>query len=199
MVGYVNGVQQFSFADSSGYGIISGANALRFFKDDTASGDLLDDLFSSKPAAPPDEYCRQQAQQEHRRPLRGQEVVADGANHAEEKTAQHGPERTADTAHQRGREGDQAALGAVRAERARVVEREHKGSGAREGTAQSKGPADGSVPVDTNHLRKLLILCDRSDSAAQPCAQQDVRGHYDEQDGGNPHKHIGCLQNDAAR
>ncbi len=39
VVGYVNGVQQFSFADSGGYGIISGANALRFFKDDTAADD----------------------------------------------------------------------------------------------------------------------------------------------------------------
>ena len=34
VVGYVNGIQQFSFADNSGYGIISEANTLRFFKDD---------------------------------------------------------------------------------------------------------------------------------------------------------------------
>lgn len=39
VVGYVNGVQQFSFTDSSGYGIISGSSDLRFFKDNTAADD----------------------------------------------------------------------------------------------------------------------------------------------------------------
>ena len=39
VIGYVNGVQQFTFADSSSYGVISGANDLRFFKDDTTSDD----------------------------------------------------------------------------------------------------------------------------------------------------------------
>lgn len=39
VVGYVNGVQQFSFVDSSGYAIISSANDLRFFKDNTAVND----------------------------------------------------------------------------------------------------------------------------------------------------------------
>jgi hypothetical protein len=33
VVGYVNGVQQFSFVDTTGNGVISGANDLRFFKD----------------------------------------------------------------------------------------------------------------------------------------------------------------------
>ena len=36
LVGYVNGAQQFSFADSSNYGVLSSANDLRFFKDDGA-------------------------------------------------------------------------------------------------------------------------------------------------------------------
>jgi hypothetical protein len=39
VVGYVNGVQQFSFVDSSNYGVISSANDLRFFKDDTTADD----------------------------------------------------------------------------------------------------------------------------------------------------------------
>jgi hypothetical protein len=34
VTGYVNGVPQISFTDSSGYGVISSANDLRFFKDD---------------------------------------------------------------------------------------------------------------------------------------------------------------------
>jgi len=39
VVGYVNGIQQFSFTDSNGYAIINSANDLRFFKDNTASDD----------------------------------------------------------------------------------------------------------------------------------------------------------------
>jgi len=40
VIGYVNGVQQFSFNDSATqYGVISGANDLRFFKDDTTADD----------------------------------------------------------------------------------------------------------------------------------------------------------------
>jgi hypothetical protein len=38
IVGYVDGVQQFSFVDASGDGIISAANTLRFFIDDNESG-----------------------------------------------------------------------------------------------------------------------------------------------------------------
>ncbi len=34
VTGYVNGVQQFSFADNSNYGVLTSANDLRFFKDD---------------------------------------------------------------------------------------------------------------------------------------------------------------------
>ncbi len=37
VVGYVNGIRQFSFTDTSLYGVISSANALRFFKDDGAT------------------------------------------------------------------------------------------------------------------------------------------------------------------
>ncbi|HEX9120155.1 MAG TPA: LamG-like jellyroll fold domain-containing protein [Terriglobales bacterium] len=36
VTGYVNGVQQFSFADTSSLAVIDGANVLRFFKDDNA-------------------------------------------------------------------------------------------------------------------------------------------------------------------
>jgi hypothetical protein len=39
VVGYVNGAQQFSFVDSSENGVISSANDLRFFKDNTTSDD----------------------------------------------------------------------------------------------------------------------------------------------------------------
>jgi hypothetical protein len=39
VAGYVNGAQQFSFADGGNDGVISGANDLRFFKDDTTSDD----------------------------------------------------------------------------------------------------------------------------------------------------------------
>ena len=39
VVGYVNGVQQFNFADNNNYGVISSANDLRFFKDDSTSDD----------------------------------------------------------------------------------------------------------------------------------------------------------------
>jgi hypothetical protein len=38
VVGYVDGVQQFSFVDSGGDGVISAANTLRFFIDDNQSG-----------------------------------------------------------------------------------------------------------------------------------------------------------------
>jgi hypothetical protein len=38
-VGYVDGVQQFSFTDSSSYAVISPANRLVFFRDDTSTGD----------------------------------------------------------------------------------------------------------------------------------------------------------------
>jgi hypothetical protein len=34
VVGYVNGVQQFAFTDTTGHGVISAANTLRLFKDD---------------------------------------------------------------------------------------------------------------------------------------------------------------------
>lgn len=39
VVGYVNGVQQFTFTDSADNAVISGANALRFFKDDNSSSE----------------------------------------------------------------------------------------------------------------------------------------------------------------
>ncbi len=38
VVGYVNGVQQFSFSDASNHAVIDTSNALRFFKDNTSGG-----------------------------------------------------------------------------------------------------------------------------------------------------------------
>ncbi len=37
VAGYVNGVQQFNFADTANYGVLNSANDLRFFKDDGAT------------------------------------------------------------------------------------------------------------------------------------------------------------------
>jgi hypothetical protein len=39
VTGYVDGVQQFQFSDTSSLAVISGSNALRFFRDDGGSGE----------------------------------------------------------------------------------------------------------------------------------------------------------------